>query len=93
VLIVAKCRCRLPRLALTNIHPKNDQIAFYDLPGYSSTTVKKEDYISEMKISDYDFVFIVFGNVLSEDEVWLVRALRKVGKLQGSHLMLFQFFL
>ena len=39
------------------IHPKNDQIAFYDLPGYSSTTFKKEDYISAMKISDYDFVF------------------------------------
>jgi hypothetical protein len=34
------------------IHPKNDQIAFYDLPGYSSTMFKKEDYISEMKISD-----------------------------------------
>ena len=62
------------------IDPKNNQITFYDLPGYSSTIFKKEDYISEMKISDYDFVFIVFGNVLSEDEVWLVCALRKVGK-------------
>ena len=32
--------------------PKNDQIAFYDLQGYSSTIFKKEDYISAMKISD-----------------------------------------
>ena len=60
--------------------PKNDQIAFYDLPGYSSTTLKKEAYIRAMKISDYDFVFIFFNNVLSEDEVWLVRELRELDK-------------
>jgi GTP-binding protein EngB required for normal cell division len=40
------------------IHPTNDQITFYYLPGYSSTTFKKEDYISKMKISDYHFVFL-----------------------------------
>ena len=54
------------------IHPKNNQKAFYDLPGYSSTMFKKEDYISEMKMSDLDCVFIFFANVLSEDEIWLV---------------------
>ena len=62
------------------MHPTNDQIAFYDLPGYSSTTFKKEDYISEMKISDYDFILIFFNNVVGEDEVWLVGELRKLGK-------------
>ena len=62
------------------MHPKNDKITFYDLPGYSSTIFKKEDYISEMKISDYDFVFIFCDNVLGEDEIWLVRELRKLGK-------------
>jgi hypothetical protein len=60
------------------IHPKNNQKAFYDLPGYSSTMFKKEDYISEMKISDYDFFFIFFNNVLGEDEIWLVCELRKL---------------
>ena len=62
------------------MHPTNDQIAFYDLPGYSSTTFKKEDYISEMKISDYDFILIFSNNVVGEDEVWLVGELRKLGK-------------
>jgi GTPase Era involved in 16S rRNA processing len=62
------------------MHPKNHQITFYDLPGYSTTKFKKENYISEMQISDYDFVFIFFDNVLGEDEVWLVRELRKLGK-------------
>ena len=62
------------------MHPKNDQVTFYDLPGYSTTKFKKENYISEMKISDYDFFFIFFDNVLGEDEVWLVRELRKLGK-------------
>ena len=62
------------------IHPTNDQITFYDLAGYSSTMFKTKDYISKMKISDYDFVFIFFNNVVSEDETWLVRELRKMGK-------------
>ena len=62
------------------MYPKNDQITFYDLPGYSTTIWKKEDYLSEMKISDYHFVFIFCDNVLCEDEVWLVRELRKLGK-------------
>jgi hypothetical protein len=31
-------------------------------------------------MSDYDFVFIFFNYVLNEDEVWLVRELRKLGK-------------
>jgi GTP-binding protein EngB required for normal cell division len=62
------------------MHPKNDKITFYDLPGYSSIIFKKEDYINEMKISDYDSVFIFCDNVLCEDEVWLVRELRKLEK-------------
>ena len=62
------------------MHPKNDQIAFYDLPGHSTIQFKKEDYISAMKISDYDFVFIFFDKVLSEDDLWLAGELRKMGK-------------
>ena len=62
------------------IHPTNDQITFCDLPGYSSTMFKKEDYISEMKISDYDFFLIFVNNVLSEDEVWMAGELRKLDK-------------
>jgi uncharacterized protein (DUF697 family) len=33
-----------------------------------------------MKISDYDFLFVFFDNVLSEDDLWLVRELGKLGK-------------
>jgi hypothetical protein len=33
-----------------------------------------------MKISDYEFFFIFFDNVLGEDDVWLVRELRQLGK-------------
>ena len=62
------------------MHPNNDQIAFYDLPCYSTTIFKKGDYISEMQISDYDFFLIFFDNVLGEDEIWLVGELRKLRK-------------
>ena len=62
------------------IHPTNDQITFCDLPGYSSTMFKKEDYISEMKISDYDFFLIVVNNALSEDDIWMAGELLKLDK-------------
>lgn len=62
------------------MHPTNDQIAFYDLPCYSTTKFKKENYINEMKISDYEFFLIFFDNVLGEDDVWLVGELRKLKK-------------
>ena len=62
------------------MHPTNDQITFCDLPGYASANFKKVDYISEMKIADYDFVLIFFINVLSEDEIWLSLELEKLGK-------------
>jgi signal recognition particle receptor subunit beta len=40
------------------MHPKIDQITFYDLPGYSTTKFKNTNYISEIKISHFDFFFI-----------------------------------
>jgi GTP-binding protein EngB required for normal cell division len=46
------------------MHPTNDQIAFYDLPGYSTTKFKKKDYISEMKISDYELKTSLFLSIL-----------------------------
>jgi hypothetical protein len=42
--------------------------------------IKKEDYISEMKMSNYDFFFILFNNILCEEEIWMVGELRKLGK-------------
>jgi GTP-binding protein EngB required for normal cell division len=62
------------------IHPTNDQITFCDLPGYSSTMFKKKDYISEMKISDYDFFLIFVNNARSEDDIWMAGELRKLDK-------------
>lgn len=61
-------------------HPKNDRIAFCDLPCYSTTKFRKQDYISEMNISDYEFFLIFFDSVLGEDDVWFVNILRKLGK-------------
>ena len=62
------------------LNPTNENIAYYDLPGYSSIKFKKENYISKMKISDYDFFFVFFDGVLGEDDLWLIRELRRLGK-------------
>jgi Fe2+ transport system protein B len=67
----------IPTIYLDSI---NDKIAYYDLPGYSSIKFSKENYISEMKISDYDFFFVFFDGVLGENDVWLVRELCKLRK-------------
>ena len=67
----------IPTIYLDSI---NDKIAYYDLPGYSSIKFPKENYISEMKISDYDFFFVFFDGVLGENDVWLVRELCKLRK-------------
>lgn len=59
--------------------PDNPKIVYYDLPGVGTLEVKKENYINEMKICDYDFIFIFFDKVISEDNLWLVGELDKLG--------------
>ncbi|CAG2186539.1 unnamed protein product [Mytilus edulis] len=61
-------------------HPDNDKIVYYDLPGVGTLEIKKENFINDMKISDYDFIFIFFDKVITEDNLWLVGELDKMGK-------------
>ncbi|CAC5387738.1 unnamed protein product [Mytilus coruscus] len=61
-------------------HPDNAKIVFYDLPSVGTLERKKEDYINDMKICDYDFVFVFFDRVFNEDTLWLVGELDKLGK-------------
>ncbi|CAC5387734.1 unnamed protein product [Mytilus coruscus] len=61
-------------------HPDNDKIVYYDLPGVGTLEIKKENFINDMKISDYDFIFIFFDKVITEDNLWLVVELDKIGK-------------
>ncbi|VDI47751.1 Hypothetical predicted protein [Mytilus galloprovincialis] len=61
-------------------HPDNDKIVYYDLPGVGTLEIKKENFINDMKMSDYDFIFIFFDKVITEDNLWLVGELDKMGK-------------
>ncbi|XP_071177712.1 T-cell-specific guanine nucleotide triphosphate-binding protein 2-like [Mytilus edulis] len=62
------------------VHPENPRIVYYDLPGVATSEVKKENYINSMKIADYDFIFIFFEYVITEDMLWLVGEFKKLGK-------------
>lgn len=62
------------------VHPDNPRIVYYDLPGVGTIEVKKENYINTMKICDYDFFFIFIDKVITEDTLWLVNELVKLGK-------------
>lgn len=61
-------------------HPYNPRIVYYDLPGVGTAEVRKENYISCMNIYEYDFVFIFFDKVITEDILWLVGEIEKLGK-------------
>lgn len=60
--------------------PDNPKIVYNDLPGVGTLKVKKENYINDMRICDYDFVFIFFDKVITEYDLWLVGELDKLGK-------------
>lgn len=61
-------------------HPKNEKIIYYDLAGVGTLKMKKENYINNMKISDYDFIFIFIDKVINEDTFWLVNEIYNLGK-------------
>lgn len=61
-------------------HPYNDKIEFIDLPGFGTLKFPMSKYIQKMKIRDYDYFLIFFDRVISENDVAVVRELKKMDK-------------
>ncbi|WP_445748780.1 GTPase [Polaribacter sp.] len=53
-------------------------IYFYDLPGCSTQNFKKENYINEFKIGDFDCVIMVTADRFYEDDLYLIEELIKI---------------
>lgn len=61
-------------------NPQNNKIVFYDLPGVGTMDFKKDTYVSRMNLCQYDYFFIFFDKVVSEDDYFLVEALVEMKK-------------
>ncbi len=55
-------------------------LRFYDLPGCGTNTFKKENYIEEFGIKDFDCVILVTADRFYEDDTYLINELHKMGK-------------
>ncbi|XP_060595184.1 interferon-inducible GTPase 5-like [Ruditapes philippinarum] len=61
-------------------HPENKNIVFWDLPGVGTNNFKKEDYLDEVKLDEYDFFILVSSERFSENDGWLAEEIRKRNK-------------
>ncbi|CAG2211859.1 unnamed protein product [Mytilus edulis] len=53
-------------------NPQNKRIVFYDLPGIGTMEFPKATYAEKMELERYDYFFIFFDKVVSEDDYFLV---------------------
>ncbi|XP_052096571.1 T-cell-specific guanine nucleotide triphosphate-binding protein 2-like [Mytilus californianus] len=61
-------------------NPQNQRIVFYDLPGVGTMEFQKATYAEEIKLKLYDYFFIFFDKVISEDDYFLVCKLVELKK-------------
>ncbi|XP_071138922.1 T-cell-specific guanine nucleotide triphosphate-binding protein 2-like [Mytilus edulis] len=62
------------------LNPQNKRIVFYDLPGVGTMEFPKATYAEEMELERYDYFFIFFDKVISEDDYFLVCKLVELKK-------------
>lgn len=61
-------------------NPQNKRVVFFDLPGVGTMEFPRGTYVSKMKLHQYDYFFIFFDKVVSEDDYFLVCALLTMKK-------------
>ncbi len=63
-------------------HPRNPNLAFWDVPGIDGKKFQRENYFEkiESKQNDYDFFLIVTKDTFSSDTLYLAEQIEKMGK-------------
>ncbi|KAK7809991.1 hypothetical protein U0070_015728 [Myodes glareolus] len=59
-------------------HPKLPQVTIWDLPGIGSTSFPPQDYLTEMKFGEYDFLVIISATRFKDTDAHLAKAIAKM---------------
>lgn len=59
------------------VHPTNQKIEFWDLPGIGTPSLTRQNYESKVKLHSYDVFIIVAAERFTDDELWLADLIRK----------------
>uniref|UniRef100_A0A8C6TYS7 IRG-type G domain-containing protein n=1 Tax=Neogobius melanostomus TaxID=47308 RepID=A0A8C6TYS7_9GOBI len=62
------------------IHPKNDKIRIWDLPGIGTTKFTTDKYFKEMEFEKYDFFILVSNDRFRENDAKLAKEIQKMKK-------------
>lgn len=62
-------------------HPKNENITFWDMPGFGTIDMTKEKFMSEFgqQLHTFDYFFIFIDTVIMEEDLWLVNHIQGFG--------------
>ncbi|XP_060578717.1 T-cell-specific guanine nucleotide triphosphate-binding protein 2-like [Ruditapes philippinarum] len=62
------------------VHPVNDNLALWDLPGLGTQNFPKRTYLQDVKFDKYDFFLIITATRFTENDLWLAKEVEKRGK-------------
>lgn len=62
------------------VHPVNDNLALWDLPGLGTQKFPKKKYLQDVKFGKYDFFLIITATRFTENDLWLAKEVENRGK-------------
>ncbi|XP_060608675.1 interferon-inducible GTPase 1-like [Ruditapes philippinarum] len=62
------------------MHPNNNSVALWDLPGMGTQKFPKKTYLEKVKFQTYDFFIIITATRFTENDIWLANEVKKIKK-------------
>ncbi|XP_060567209.1 interferon-inducible GTPase 1-like [Ruditapes philippinarum] len=62
------------------IHPYNENIVLWDLPGMGTQRFPKSTYLKDVGFYKFDFFLIITATRFTENDLWLANEVKRLGK-------------
>ncbi|XP_060578232.1 T-cell-specific guanine nucleotide triphosphate-binding protein 2-like [Ruditapes philippinarum] len=62
------------------MHPNNNSVALWDLPGMGTKEFPKETYLEKVHFQTYDYFIIITATRFTENDIWLANEVQKLQK-------------